>query len=63
MDEVIYCKSTRDRFIHEHLFFRDAKLKEYWEPLGDFVDSFPLVEQVRAEKAHVRRNSQLRRRF
>ena len=22
-----------------------AKLKEYWEPLGDFVDSFPLVEQ------------------
>jgi hypothetical protein len=31
MDEVIYCKSARDRFIHEHLFFRDAKLREYFD--------------------------------
>lgn len=31
MDEVIYCKSARDKFMHEHLFFRDAKLREYFD--------------------------------
>ena len=33
MDEVLYPRATREAFTHEHLFFRDAKLKEYFEKL------------------------------
>ena len=31
MDEQIYSKATIDKFIDENLFFRDAKLKKYYE--------------------------------
>ena len=31
MDEVLYPRATREAFIHEHLFFKDAKLKEYFD--------------------------------
>ena len=31
MDEVLYSRTIREAFIHEHLFFRDAKLKEYFD--------------------------------
>lgn len=31
MDEKIYPKSTIDRFVDEHLLFKDAKLKKYYE--------------------------------
>ena len=38
MDEVLYPRSIREAFIHEHLFFRDAELKEYFEK--DMVKEF-----------------------
>lgn len=31
MDEVIYSSESREKFLHEHLFFRDSKLKEFFE--------------------------------
>ena len=31
MDEVIYSREVREKFLNEHLFFRDAKLKQLYE--------------------------------
>lgn len=31
MDEYIYSKSARDKFLNEHLFFGDPKLKKYFD--------------------------------
>ena len=31
MDDHIYSKSTIDKFLNENLFFKDEKLKKYYE--------------------------------
>ena len=31
MDDHIYSKPTRDKFLNEHLLFRDPKLKKYFD--------------------------------
>ncbi len=49
MDEVLYPRSIREAFIHEHLFFRDAKLKEYFEK--DMVKEF----RARVKSKHAKK--------